>query len=339
MNDFKKNLPFVSIILPCRNEEKFINACLNSIIQQNYPSKKMEILVIDGDSKDNTKNIIKKYSLKYSFIKLLNNPKKNTPFAFNMGVKNSKGSFIFIMGAHAKYKNNYILKCIETAIKYKADNVGGVLKTIPRTNNIIDKTITECLSSFFGVGGSHFRKGSKRITIVDTVFGGCYQKNVFNKIGLFNENLIRSQDIEFNLRLKKANGKILLNPEIVTYYYPISDFKTFIKRNFVNGIWVIYPFKFSKIIPISIRHIVPLIFNSTLIIFCLLSFFYSIFLYLFIFIIVLYLLVNLFFSFLISIKKNILYIFTLPIIFLALHVSYGLGSIYGLITLPFLKND
>ena len=95
---------------------------------------------------------------------------------------------------------------------------------------------------------------------VDTVFGGCYRREVFDRVGLFNENLVRGQDMEFNLRLKKAGGKTLLVPDIVSYYYARSDIKSFWKHNFTNGVWAILPFLYSPIMPVSWRHLVPLIF-------------------------------------------------------------------------------
>ena len=333
MNNFKIKSPFVAIILPCRNEEKFISKCLDSIIQQDYPKEKMEILAVDGMSDDNTRNIIKQYTNKYPFIKLLDNPKKITPVAFNIGIKNSNGEFIIIMGSHAKYENNYISKCVETSIKYKADNVGGVLKTISKKNNIIAKSIIECLSNSFGVGASHFRKGLNKITEVDTVFGGCYKKNIFKKIGLFNENLIRSQDMELNIRLKKASGKILLNPEIISYYYPKSTLKEFFKHNFIDGVWAIYPLKFVKI-PLKIRHYIPLFFVLLLIISGMFGIFFPLFFSSFLLIIGLYLMANLYFSAKIAYnKKDIKYLFLMPITFICRHFGYGLGSAWGLIKL------
>jgi len=232
-----KNKPLISIIIPSRNEGKFIKNCLDSILQQDYPQNKMEIIVVDGMSEDNTRNIIKQYTNKYPFIKKLDNSKKITPVAFNIGIKNANGQFIIIVGSHTNYKKNYVSKCIETSIKYNADNIGGIHKIISRKNTLIAKAITFCFSSMFGVGNSYYKRGySRGIKEVDTVFGGCYKKEIFNKIGFFDEKLVRSQDMEFNIRLKRAGGKILLNPEIVSYYYPKSTLKEFFKRqNFIKS--------------------------------------------------------------------------------------------------------
>ena len=307
---------FVSIIIPCRNEEKFIKRCLDSVLGQDYPKDKLEVLVIDGMSEDRTREIIKEYSEKYPFIKLLENPNKFTPFALNIGIKNAQGEVILRMDAHAGYEKDYVSKCVKYLKEYNADNVGGVMKTLPRKNNLAARAIALCLSHPFGVGGSQFRKGTDKPKWVDTVFNGCYKKEIFDKIGLFNENLIRSQDMEFNLRLKKAGGKILLHPEIVSYYYPKSNLKDFFLHNINDGIWAIYPLKFVKI-PLRLRHYIPLIFILTLPL--------SIWPYI---------LLSLFFSAKIAFReKDIRLFFIMPLAFGARHIGYGLGSVWGLVKL------
>jgi glycosyltransferase involved in cell wall biosynthesis len=193
---------FVSIIIPCRNEEKYIGKCLDTLLKQDYPKDDLEILVVDGASEDNTKEIVKGYSQKYPFIRLLDNPKKYTPFGLNIGIKLSKGKIIIRTDAHSGYEKDYVSKCVKYLDEYKADNVGGGIKTLPAQNTIQAKAIAIVLSHHFGVGGAVFRKGAQKLVEVDTVFGGCYKKDVFDKIGYFNENLFRTQDLEFNMRLK-----------------------------------------------------------------------------------------------------------------------------------------
>ena len=327
----KNNLPLVSIIIPCRNEEKFIERCLSSLIKQDYPKENLEILVVDGMSEDKTREVVKNYTKKYPFVKLLENPQKFTPFALNLGVKNSKGEIIMLAGAHAVYEKAYISKCLKYLQEYNTDNVGGVLKTILREDTLMAKAIALSLSHPFGAGSSYYRLGSSKPRWVDTVFGGCYKREVFEKIGFFDERLIRSQDIEFNKRLKKAGGKILLFPDIISYYYPSANLKDFLKHNFLDGIWVTYPLKF-KIKVFSSRHLIPLFFVSSLIGLILLSFFSKIFLSLFLTVIFFYLLVSSLLSLQIAKKeKDFRYLFLMPIIFASRHLGYGLGSLWGLI--------
>jgi len=323
----------VSAIIPCRNEEKFIGKCLDSVIAQDFPKDNFEILVIDGMSDDKTRETINEYVKKYPFIKLLDNPKKFTPFALNIGIKNAKGEVIVRMDAHSIYNKDYISKCIKYLKEYEVDNVGGIWKIMPSEKTLINKAIALVSSSFFGAGNAYYRTGySKGLKFVDTVFGGCYKKEVFKKIGLYNENLIRSQDMEFNLRLKKAGGKILLVPEIVTRYYPKSTLKEFFKHNFLDGIWTIYPLKFG--LSLKLRHYIPFVFIFSLIVPLTLSVFFKPMIYLFLFIIGLYLFTSLFFSISIAIKeKNFGFVFLLPLAFACRHFGYGLGSLIGFIKL------
>ncbi len=328
----ENKLPYVSIIIPCRNEESFIGKCIDSIIANDYPKNKFEVLVIDGMSDDGTRDIVKGYTQQYSFIKLLDNPEKITPVAFNIGIKKAEGEVIAIMGAHATCEKQYISKCVKYLDEYNADNVGGTMITVPREDTFISKIVVLTLSHKFGVGGSVFRTGAEKPIWVDTVFGGCYKKEVFKKIGLFNEELVHTQDMEFNLRLKAAGGKTLLVPDIVSHYYTRSNFKSFCKNNFKNGFWATYPFKFTNIMPVSLRHLIPLAFVKSLIVSGVLALFFPIFVWLFLFIISLYILTSMHFSAKIAIqKKSIKYLFIMPVMFMSLHIGYGWGSIWGLL--------
>ena len=323
---------FVSIIIPCRNEEKYIRKCLDSLLQQDYPKEKLEILVIDGASEDRTREIIQEYAQKHPLIKFLENPQKFTPFGLNIGIKEAQGEVIIRIDAHSVCEKDYVSKCLEYLEEYKADNVGGVMKTLPGKDTLVAKAIALSLSYPFGVGRAYFRIGSKEPREVDTVLGGCYRKEIFEKIGYFNENLPRGQDMEFNLRLKRFGGKILLVPEIKSSYYARSDFKSFWHHSVMDGVKLIYPLEFGVVI-FSWRHLVPLAFVLSLISFGLLAFFSLKFLWF----LGLYLLINLYFSAKISFaKKDFRYLFLIPIAFAILHIGYGLGSVYGLLKL--LKN-
>lgn len=326
------NLSFVSVIIPCRNEEKFISKCLDSVLNQDYPKEKTEVLVVDGLSNDKTKEIVKSYSQKYSFIKVLDNPQRFIPFGLNIGIKNAKGEIIVRLDAHAIYEKDYISKSLKYLIEYNVDNVGGIIKTVPLKATLAAKSIAFCLSSFFGVGNSFFRRGSKKPREADTVLGGCYKKEIFEKIGLFNEKLLRSEDIELNKRLRKAGGKIILAPDIVALYYPQSNFKSFLRHNLTDGFWATYPLKFGVRI-FSLRHLIPLFFVLGFLAGLILGFFFLWGKVIFILIFGTYLLVSLFFSLKAAIKDDPRYLFSLPIAFFSRHFGYGLGSLFGLIKL------
>lgn len=322
------NYPFVSVIVPCRNEKTFINESLNSLLSNNYPKGKLEILVIDGASTDGTLEMVELISKNNPVVKILSNPARIFPSAVNIGVRNSSGEYLLIAGAHATYPEDYILQCIKSSIDHEADNTGGILETLPIHKSFIADVITRVLSNPFGVGNSRFRTGSDEITETDTVFGGCYKKNVFEKWGLFNENLVSTSDYEFNRRIKKNGAKILLIPSIRIKYYTRSTLSTFLKNNYRNGYWAIYPFAFTNHFPVSLRHIVPLFFSLTIISLVCLSFFIEKILVLFLLCGFIYLVTSFYFSFF-SPGKKVPYILVMPLFFIGLHFIYGLGSIMG----------
>ncbi|HEC92501.1 MAG TPA: glycosyltransferase family 2 protein, partial [Candidatus Atribacteria bacterium] len=226
----ENNLP-ISIIIPCRNEERFIGRCLDSIIRQDYFHRgNIEVLVIDGMSEDGTRKIIEKYIKQYPFIKLLNNKKKIIPSALNIGMKNAKGEIIIRMDAHTVYPPDYVSKCINFLNKYNADAVGGIIKTLPQDNTFLGQAIALSLFHPFGVGDSFFRIGCKEPRESNTIFSGCYKKEILNRVGFLDEKIEFSEDLIYNSKLKRAGAKLLLVPEIISYYYARSDFPSFCKH-------------------------------------------------------------------------------------------------------------
>ena len=240
--------PLVSILIPCRNEEGYIGNCLWSLDNQDYPN--IELIIVDGMSDDNTINEIASLHIK---AKTYFNPYKTMPHAVNKGIQYATGDFIMICGAHSTYPTDYVRKCVETSLETDADNVGGDY-TEADTN-----VYSFALMSKFGVGKN--RRGTGNLEEVDTVFGGCYRREVFEKIGLFNTDLTHTQDLEFNYRLRQAGGKIICNHNIVSYWYPRqqNSWKAFAKKAFIDGQWVILPILYCKT-PVTLRHLVPLVF-------------------------------------------------------------------------------
>lgn len=322
----------VSVITPCRNEETFIGKCLDSIISNIFPKDKLEVLVVDGRSTDRTKEIVRGYSDRYPFIKLIDNPGIIQTLATNIGIRASSGDVIIRMDAHVEYPRDFISKSIQHLQESGADCVGGFLITKPAVDTTTAMSIALALSHPFGVGNSYFRTGVNEPKYVDTVPFGCYKREVFDKVGFFNENLNRTDDLEFNLRLGRTGRKILLVPEIVGYYYARPTLMSLAEQNFGNGFWILYSLKFVKL-PFSLRHLVPFLFVSSLFCSLLISFIYQPFIYLFVFVLGLYFCLDLLFSCKLSLKHGIKYFPYLIITFLTLHVSYGLGSLWGVLKL------
>jgi len=327
------NLPFISVIIPCYNEEHFIGPCLDSVLKNDYPKDKMEVLVIDGMSKDKTREILKEYNKEHSFIKILDNPKKLCPIGLNVGIKNAKGEIIVRLDAHNIYDKEYISKSVKYLHEHNADNVGGIWKMVPRTNDFLGKAITLVLSSPFGAGNARYKTTSEneKPKQVETVPYGCFRKEFLEKVGLFCEFIDYSEDIELNQRIIKAGGKIILAPDIVSYYYTRTSMKDFVRHTLRNGIWITYPLKLRKFL-FKWRHLIPFAFVLSLIISFILALVWHIFWILFIFILTAYFFTSIWFSFKIAFReKKIAYLFALPFIFFLFHLLYGGGSIWGII--------
>lgn len=257
--------PLVSIVIPCRNEAGYIGNCLDSIIASTYPPDRLEVLVVDGMSDDGTRALVESYGGRHPFIRLVDNPRRTTAYAFNEGVRRASGDLVMIMSAHATYHPDAILLSTKYSREYAADNVGGVWCVQPRTDGLMGKAIVQALSHPFGVGNAAYRtRSAGKPAWVDTAAYGCYRKSVFERVGFFNEDLTHSQDMEFNLRLQAAGGRTLLVPDIRINYYARSDGAAFLKHNFRNGLWVILPFLHSEIFPVSLRHLIPLLFVLTI---------------------------------------------------------------------------
>lgn len=339
MNYCKVNdYPYVSIIIPCRDEQDFIADCLNSVIAQDYPNDKLEILVVDGMSEDRTRSILEEYVKQYPSIKFLDNPKRYTPSALNIGIQHSKGQIIAIIGSHSTCKEDYISQCVSYLINNDADNVGGICKILPQNNYLIAKSIAYALSSFFGAGNAYHRIGTKKPRYVDNLYGGCYKRELFDRIGLFDEDLFRGQDAEFNARLIKNGGKILLVPSIISKYYARGSLEKLWKMELQYGYFK--PLVVKKVGSIfTVRQIIPPLFVGSLIISLILSIFSKYFLWLLLFMLASYVIANLCFSLKIAFKKNVKCFFLLPLVFIVIHFGWGISYLKGILDFIFLQKS
>ncbi len=314
----------VSIIVPLLNEEKFIGHFLDSLIRQTYPREKMEWILVDGDSDDKTREIIEKYKADNKLpIKLLNNKERKTPFALNIGIKNARGKYIIRLDAHAEFFSDYIEKCIYYLDNTDADNVGGVAETSAST--FIGKAISQMLSTKFGVGGSDFRIGDGN-KYVDTVPFGAFRKEVFDKVGLFNTELLRSEDNDMNARIRNSGGKIWLADDIRFKYYCRDTIRGILKMGLQNGNALFFTLRENSK-AMSLRHFIPFFFLVSVILFPLVGIRLPFVKVLFRIEMFLYLLLDVCFSFF---NKQPFYgsinIFLYPLF----HLTYGLGSLLGL---------
>ena len=325
------HLPKLSVIIPCRNEERFIARCLDSILQNDYPSDRLEIIVVDGMSADATWRIVNTYADEFPLIIPLRNERRITPMALNLAIPIASGEVICRIDAHARIAPDYLRRCVELLLANGAQNVGGAMRTLPANSTLAAQCIALCMSHRFGVGNSDFRAGSSAKPILtDTVFGGCYRKDVFARVGLFNENLLRSQDFEFNQRIRRSGGKIILDPAIKCDYFPAPNLKAFATHNFHDGIWAILPFAHSEVVPVRLRHLAAFFALAIFLLLSVASIWFTAARIAFLITALAYTVASLAFSAEIAFKNRSWRCFLmLPLVFAIRHLAYGLGSLCG----------
>ncbi len=329
--------PFVSVIIPCRNEAAFLARSLDSVLRNDYPPERMEVIVADGMSNDGTREQIEAYAVRDSRVRLVDNPARITPAALNRAIEASRGEIILRVDAHSAICQDFLSKAVGHLESTGAWNVGGIMHTVAEGNGPFAEPIRLVLTHRFGVGNSHFRTGTKIPLWVDTVFGGCWPREVFRTVGGFNESLVRSQDMEFNVRLRRAGGKILLAPDLESSYWARANLSYFIRHNWANGVWAVLPFAYTEGSPVRIRHLVPLLFVLSLAISGLTALLSSRLVALPLLVLVPYLAVNLAVSGALGLKTvSIRNALLLPVAFASLHWVYGAGSLCGSLRLVYI---
>lgn len=327
--------PMVSIIIPCRNEVRFIASCLDSILNNGCLCDRLEILVVDGMSDDGTRDIVHDYAARYGLIRLLDNPHKVTPYAVNIGIREAKGDVLMRLDAHTVCEKEYIERCVEVLFKYGADDVGGTLRIVPRDDTLIGRAIVKALTQQFGVGNLRYRFAQpEEPEIVDTVAFFCCRRELFDKIGFFNEKLTRIQDMEFKRRLARAGGKIMLAPGAFADYQARSDLKSFWRHNWSDGVWTVLAFAHAELMPICWRHLAPAGLVGAVVLIGLLALVSPIFGWALLTIAGLYSLAALTVSTRIAVAEgDWSYLVVVPLIIGSMHLMRGFGSLWGLLRL------
>lgn len=261
MTKFSDKHPLVSLIVPCYNEERFLPAFLESLRQQTLSAHQFELIVLDGMSNDRSREILMAYAKYFPNFRLEDNQAQYVPQALNKGIRLARAPYIARLDVHTIYPTDYLEKLLFWQQKTGADNIGGSCETLPRSKSSKALAIALALSHPLGVGNSAFRTGSRKIQTVDTVPFGFFPKSTFEKFGFFDERLIRNQDIEFNKRIIKLGGKIVLVPQIRCQYLARDSFKDLWQNMFATGEWVIRAIRLTqRRDALSLRHLVPMIF-------------------------------------------------------------------------------
>lgn len=321
----------VAVVIPTLNEEKFIARCLDSVIDQSYPFEDMDVMVVDGGSKDRTKEIVEEYHEKYPNIRFLNNPGRIQSIAFNIGVKNSDAPYIVRLDAHALYKPYYIEGCIKGLMgDSRRGNVGGQWDIQPQNDSLWASTNAILNYSKFGIGGASYRVGAQAGN-VDTVPFGSFPRSMVEKIGGMREDLPRGEDNEYNSRIHKAGYDIYFDPEIECIYYARPTLKASCKQMFANGESIGHLFYVDKD-SVGLRHLVPLIFVLGIFLGAIGSFIWAPIFYIWLAGVGLYFLCDIAASLVEAKKHGCKYFCSLFLMFFLVHISYGVGTIKGLFT-------
>ena len=318
----------LSVIVPIYQEEKYISKCIDSMLSQDYPKDDLEIILVDGMSKDRTREIVATYTAKYPFIRMIDNPERIAPCAMNRGIKEAKGDVIMRLDAHVYYPKNYFSLLVEKLNELPgAENVGALCNTLPVNDSITAQSIAAVLSSSFGMGNSHFRVGADKEMEVDTVPFGCFHRSIFDKVGLYDEELVRNQDDELNARIIKAGGKIYLIPQLVCEYYARDTAKKVYKMFYQYGVFK--PLVNKKLgSPATVRQFFPLFFVLGLLVGPVVCLFLPVLWWAYFAVIMLWFILATSFS--LKDSKNLKRILTQNWIYFVVHFGYGWGYIVGI---------
>jgi len=331
-------LPFISVILPVRNEEKYIRACVDSIFAQDYPAERMEVIFVDGCSQDKTVELLTQMQKRHPQIVVLHNPNRTVPYAMNIGIARCRGEVIVRLDAHAEYPADYVRLSVETLLTKDCDNAGGVFDT--RGRGFMGSAIAEMLRTPLGVGNATYRLTTQD-GYVDTVPFGCWRRELFDRIGGFDERMTRNQDNELNFRIRKNGGKIYLNHNIRVLYYCRDTLRGIMRMGYMNGKWNVIT---MTLVPgsMGVRHFVPLCFVLSTIVLLLLTIFTRSMLFGGLLALEwgAYLLLDFFYSYTIAREKGMKYLPVELILYPAFHFAYGTGSLCGICALPrFIRDE
>lgn len=317
----------ITILLPIRNEEKYIGNCLNSVLNQEQVQDEMEILVIDGMSEDKTREIVAGYQKSNPNIRLIDNPQKIVPAALNSGILQARGEFILRVDGHCVVAPNYVANIIQHLQRDDVDGVGGNFHSIGE--DLLSSVIALATSSRFGVGNSAHRTETGQTMWVDTAGYTAYPRSTIRKFGLFDEELVRNQDDEYNFRVRAGGGKILLANDVHITYYNRGSLQKLWRQYYQYGFWKVRVLQ-KHPRQMSLRQFAPPLFVLSLFTALLLTCIVPGGWVALAALLLTYGVANLTASILTARAHGWHNFWLLPITFLTLHISYGFGFLVGL---------
>jgi succinoglycan biosynthesis protein ExoA len=323
-----QDTPFVSILMPVRNEASFIRRSVEAVLAQDYPLERIEVIIADGLSNDGTRTFVDTLRLQHANVSLIDNAGKIVSTGLNTALAVAKGEIIIRVDGHCEVAKDYVRRCVSHLTEDNIDCVGGPLETVGETYTA--RAIAAAMSSTFGVGGSTFRVGTKTTRFVDTVAFPAYRRETIRRVGAFDEELVRNQDDEYNYRLRKLGGRILLAPDIRSRYYSRASLSKLWKQYFQYGYWKVRVMqKHSR--QMQLRQFVPALFIAVLGLLLLSAPFLEVSPLLLAALALAYMTLSLGASISAAGKTDWRLLLLLPIAFPIIHFGYGSGFLLGLV--------
>jgi succinoglycan biosynthesis protein ExoA len=329
----------VSVVVPCRNEIRHIRAFLDSVLRQKLGRIEMEVLIADGMSEDGTRLVLDEFERKFAAVRVLDNPEKIASTALNRGIREARGEIIIRMDAHATYAADYVRSCVEVLHETNAENVGGPALT--RADGYIAQAIALGFHTPFATGGAKFRD-PRYAGPADTVVYGCWRKSTLERIGLFDEKMVRGQDYELNARLLSSGGTVWQSPKITFWYRPRASLSGLFRQYFQYGFWkVAVVRKHGRLA--SWRNFVPgsCLLGGAILLLCAaaanfggVTWWRDMFLADWFTLAGLYFIASFATAFAVAKRKGWGYLPSLPIVFAVYHFSYALGFVLALLFRP-----
>lgn len=322
------SLPFVSILIPIRNESAYIQRCLQAVLAQSYPQELLEILIADGLSTDNTRLILHKIQSEHTHIKLFDNPPGIVPTGLNTLIPQAKGEILIRVDGHCVIEPDYVSNCVRHLQNDGVDGVGGPMHSIGE--DYLSNVIALAMSSKFGVGNSSFRTETGQTKLADTVPFPAYTRAIIEKVGLYDEELVRNQDDEYNYRIREAGGKILLADDVRSTYYSRGSLSKLWKQYFGYGFWKVRVLQ-KHPRQMSLRQFIPPLFVLGLLFSLLIAVLFTWGWIMLLAVWVAYLLAAFASAFKEGRALGFKAIILLPLTFVVIHLSYGSGFLWGLV--------
>lgn len=322
------------------NESKMIDELLEDILAQDYCKNDIEVVFADGISDDDTKNKLIEFRENnidnFYDIKVLDNHKVTQAAGWNVVIKNSIGDAIIRVDAHSRIPSDFVSENVKVLESGEYVCGGRIIKTI-KGNGLKEKILLMAENSMFGSSPAKYRRSDKK-EYVKTVAQACYRRDVFNKVGLFDEGLLRSEDTDMHYRIRKTGYKILMSHTINSEYFARNTLSKMCKQKYATGHSIAVTSIGKSIKMFSLYHFIPYLFLLAIIVSSILFGVglgfkkYQPMIYPFIVLIGLYASVCVIFAIKSSIEyKQPLGILVLPFMFIILHLSYGVGTFFGFI--------